>query len=126
MGGLSVSEFIGIVILAIIINIFIDKFKEWRRRRGEYRNSTYSSTSSTGRATYQVPVMPRTGTSRGNTGRWRNPPQLPVRLQAGRDTYSYPKCPIHKCHNREGEVQKIFWNPERNMWRCYRGHYFSS
>lgn len=127
MSSLSVTEYIGIIILSIIINMLIDKFKEWRRWRRERPNSFYNNTASTGRLTHQIPVNPRPTARPGNTGGRRTPPQLPVRPQlAERNTCGFPKCPIHKCRNREGQSQKIFWNSQRNMWRCYHGHYFSS
>lgn len=41
------------------------------------------------------------------------------------DVNSFPKCPIHKCRNRPGEVQMIFWDPTNEKYMCHRGHYFT-
>lgn len=55
------------------------------------------------------------------------PPELPRRSGVRRmEPDSFPRCPIHRCSNRPGEFQKIFWDVERNMWRCYKNHYFLS
>ena len=37
---------------------------------------------------------------------------------------SYPRCPVHRCGNKAGQPQMVFYDPARRMYRCHRGHYF--
>lgn len=138
-------------LLCIVAIISIIEIRSWWRRRKERREmeNARSDDLQLFRAGHEtqfsaiappLPVRPRhsggqetqrnTGTvspPRQNTRGQAVPPSLPNRGRAAAMNPEYfPKCPIHKCCNRRGENQKIFWNEQRNMWSCYHGHYFMS
>ena len=61
----------------------------------------------------------------------QNPPPLPRSLQGATPhaaidprIYSYPKCPDHRLRNVRGQPQVIFWDGEKKMFHCCKGHDF--
>lgn len=142
-----IIQIVVIFVLSIIANVIIDRFRNWNKKRRERRRlenmsievpRSFRSNGSSG----SVPPLPVRNTQTiestpqpSNTSSPAHvvasgsevPPALPHRqTQNNINIEDYPRCPIHKCCNRRGEVQKIFYDSNRRMWRCYRGHSFSS
>lgn len=68
-------------------------------------------------------TLPVTESTLG-TQRRQGPKRLPT-TRTRTSIYDYPRCYIHRCYNRPGEKQVIFWNREKEMYQCHRGHYFT-
>lgn len=151
-GGGDVSEefiveFVVIFVLSIIANVIIDRFRNWNKKRKERRRLENTPIEDprpfriSGSSTIAPPLPVRNTQSSERTPQTSNtsspaqvvasgagtPPALPHRqTRVNTNIEDYPRCPIHKCCNRRGESQKIFYDNGRRMWRCYRGHNFSS
>lgn len=135
-------ELIVIIILSVITNIVIDRFRNWKNNR---RTSGSENTPVGDSRSFRIrrndtmnPPLPVRDTQtprlsdtfsqmHNGAGGGVTPPALPHRQTHGSiNIEDFPRCPIHKCCNRIGEAQKIFYDSNRKMWRCYHGHSFSS
>lgn len=135
----EIGVLLGLVALA---NSLIKKNKNWWKRRKElshlgnpFVENPQISHSDVRTGIYSpvppLPVRPVQQTLshhlRQSTGGHISPPSIPIsRTRVEDNLENYPKCPIHKCCNRKGQEQKIFWDSYREMWLCYRGHTFFS
>lgn len=146
-----IMKVVGTLILSIIINIVIEIFKHWKKRRKErerLQNTSVTSArpfdiDSENQMESSIPPLPIRQTqlnsqanrqspsdiiqSQQGAGGYNSPPALPQRQTIiEKNPENFPRCPIHKCCNRRGEEQKIFWDNNIRMWRCYHGHNFFS
>lgn len=134
-----VIELVLITVFSVITNLIIDRFKNWKQKR-KLENTPIEDTQPfhiSGNNT-MVPPLPVRNTqpvqssnvssqTHNVAGGSSTPPALPHRQTRNTiNVEDFPRCPIHKCCNRRGEEQKIFYDSNRKMWRCYHGHSFSS
>ncbi len=134
-----VIELVLITIFSVITNLIIDRVKNWKQKR-KLENTPIEDTHPfpiSGNNT-TVPPLPVRNThpvqssnvssqTHNIAGGHSIPPALPHRqMRNNMNIEDFPRCPIHKCCNRRGEEQKIFYDSSRKMWRCYHGHSFSS
>lgn len=122
--------------ISIIVNFVMDQLKRlyhlWRDRETEADlQDHFLMERRTPRPTPPPPIpgqhsrngsTPFQGTRRGRV----TPPPMPAPVNTRMQPGDFPRCPIHRCCNRPGTPQKIFWDGERHMWRCYKNHYFQS
>ena len=136
-------------IISVLVNILVGKirdyFQYWRitgRGLQEYQRN-----HSNGSQINHQPIDARPPTRHSQpvnnstpanttTRNMTNPPELPphrgTRInQHGnnnvrRSLDDFPACSICRCKNRPGSRQMVFWDSNRNMWRCHNNHYFYS
>lgn len=142
MSEVLVVELVLVVFFSVVTNIIIDGLKIWNKKRKERSlentliedsHPFHISENSTMVPPLPVritqPVQSPNTLSQTNTlaGGGAIPPALPYRqVRNNMSIEDFPRCPIHKCCNRRGEEQKIFYDSNRKMWKCYHGHNFSS
>lgn len=137
-GGIVSYIVIGVVV-SIIVNFVLDQVKiliqiiRHRRSRIETADTLLAQLFQINTVPPEFPdrqeYIQRNRQEHMQTAHRRNrqPPDLPRRPGVRRmEPDSFPRCPIHRCCNRPGEPQKIFWDAGRKMWKCYKNHYFSS
>ena len=127
--------------VSLIVNLIIACIRSLDRGPRNHRETQDSRTRTTEIPQRNAGAMPRTTASppalpglRGQNrsvrtvSRGRNgTPALPNRPRTTRrNPLDFPRCPIHRCCNRRGEPQKIFWDESNHSWRCYQGHSFFS
>lgn len=137
-----IIELVLVTIFSVVTHILIDRFKIWNQKRRErsLENTPIEDThpfpiSGSGTTVPPLPVRNNQSVQFSNissqthnvAGGGATPPALPHRkTRNNMNIEDFPRCPIHKCCNRRGEEQKIFYDSNRKMWRCYHGHSFSS
>lgn len=141
-----IIDIIILILLLKLIKVMISKLKTFIKERRELRrlesSRNVASTGVSGNATVPpLPVRPTRTNNQLVSQRQRTIPmpsqsqnivrQAAPSMQNGKLVFKikkedFPKCPIHKCCNRKGQSQKIFWDQQKKMWNCYHGHSFLS
>lgn len=147
MNGNIVYEIFIWIAITVLVNIMVDKlrkiiceFREQRRGDNSHRRHRYRGESS---LPPEIPVRRNVLTGNtdassgstfrrntGNIGNQSTPPPLPQRRRAVyrqlRSPDSFPKCPVCRVRNREGQNQMVFKELDSGGWKCINGHIFQS
>lgn len=121
--------------VSILTNIIVNTIREKRRHRQRTSESRIEENSesflppplpSPLPRVVEPEVLPSSVLENSSGMEGGTPPPMPRRMRpVVRSIYDYPKCYIHKCKNRPGEQQVVFWDTVQHQYRCHKGHYFT-